>query len=70
MKILVRYLFINLLKPLLYLLLAFVLGVGQLALAIRFFLCVSDRRARWLLWASLVYLPVLLCSMIAIPLVF
>lgn len=54
----------------LYLLLAFVLGVGQLALAIRFFLCVSDRRARWLLWASLVYLPVLLCSMIAIPLVF
>ena len=54
----------------LYLLVAFVLGAGQLVLAIRFFLCVNDRRARWLLWASLVYLPVLLCSMLVIPLVF
>jgi protoheme IX farnesyltransferase len=53
-----------------YLLVAFTLAVGQLVLAVRFFLCVNDQRARLLLWASLVYLPVLLVSMIAIPLVF
>ena len=53
-----------------FLLVAFLLGAGQLVLAIRFFLDVNDQRARRLLWASLVYLPVLLLSMIAIPLVF
>jgi protoheme IX farnesyltransferase len=54
----------------LYLLVAFTLGVGQLILAVSFFLSVSDRTARLLLLASLVYLPLLLVSMIAIPLIF
>jgi protoheme IX farnesyltransferase len=53
-----------------YLLVAFTLGVGQLILSVRFFLSVNDREARRLLWASLVYLPLLLASMIMIPLFF
>ena len=53
-----------------YLLVAFTLGVGQLILSVRFFLSVNDREARRLLWASLVYLPLLLVAMIMIPLVF
>lgn len=51
-----------------YLLIALLLGCAQLAAAIRFMLQRNDRQARRLLLTTLVYLPVLLLSMVGIPL--
>lgn len=46
-----------------YLLAASVLGLGYLACAVRFLIVESRRAARGLLWASLVYLPLLLAAL-------
>jgi protoheme IX farnesyltransferase len=43
------------------------LGLTQLAIAFWFLMATSDRSARWLLRMSLVYMPVLLVLLIAIP---
>ena len=51
----------------LYVSLAFVLGVGQLVFAILFFAVRSLTTARWLLRASLVYLPALLVLLMLLP---
>lgn len=53
----------------LYLVAAFVLGAGQLACAAVFLLRRNDRSARWLLTASLVYLPALFACLILTTLV-
>lgn len=52
-----------------YLVAAFVLGVGQLTCAIRFFLKRDDATAKWLLRASLIYLPALFVFLIFTTLV-
>ncbi len=51
----------------LYVSLAFVLGVGQLVFAFLFFAVRSRTTARWLLRASLVYLPALLVLLMLLP---
>jgi protoheme IX farnesyltransferase len=43
------------------------LGLAQLVIAFWFLIATSDRSARWLLRMSLVYMPVLLVLLIAIP---
>ena len=53
----------------LYIVAAFVLGIGQLACAALFLVNTSDRSARRLLRASLIYLPLLLALLVLIPLV-
>jgi protoheme IX farnesyltransferase len=45
------------------------LGAGQLACAVAFFIYRSELSARWLLRASLIYLPSVLMLLIASPLV-
>lgn len=50
-----------------YLVAAFLLGLGQLACAVWFCLRPDDVSARWLLRASLVYLPALLAMLVIIP---
>lgn len=50
-----------------YVVVAFLLGMGQLALAVRFFLRRDLISARLLLRASLVYLPVLMLGLATIP---
>ncbi len=52
-----------------YAVVAFALGMGQLALAIRFFLRPDLVSARLLLRASLVYLPVIMFGLAALPLI-
>ena len=52
-----------------YVLLALLLGLGQLACAVTFLFYRSEGSARWLLRASLVYLPAVLMLLIANPLV-
>lgn len=52
-----------------YAVVAFLLGLGQLALAIRFFLRRDLLSARLLLRASLVYLPVVMLGLATIPLI-
>ena len=52
-----------------YAVVAFLLGMGQLALAVRFFLRRDLVSARLLLRASLVYLPVIMFGLAAIPLI-
>lgn len=51
----------------LYLALALVLGVGQLAVAVGFFCYQDDRWARRLLRVSLIYLPLMLSLLTALP---
>jgi protoheme IX farnesyltransferase len=51
----------------LFIVAAAVLGLGQLALAAAFWQAASDRRARLLLRASLVYLPTLLAMLMLAP---
>lgn len=51
-----------------FMLAALLLGGGQLVFAIAFCLRTSDATARWLLRASLVYLPSLLILLMALPL--
>lgn len=43
---------------------ALILGLGYLAAAVRFALCESAQTARSLLWASLVYLPILVSCLV------
>lgn len=52
----------------LYVVAAFVLGVGQLACAIWFFVKLDQSSARLLLRASLIYLPAMLALLMLIPL--
>jgi protoheme IX farnesyltransferase len=52
-----------------YLTVAFALGAGQLTLAIVFLLSRSERSARWLLTASLVYLPALFVCLVLTTLI-
>ena len=51
-----------------YALLAFALGVSQLFLAVRFLLLRDGISAKWLLRASLIYLPVVMIGLATIPL--
>lgn len=48
---------------------AFCLGVGQLACAVAFLMRLDQISARWLLRASLIYLPALLVLLMLIPLI-
>ena len=47
---------------------ALLLGLGQLACAVSFFIQLTDHAARRLLWASLVYLPAMMGLLILGPL--
>ena len=51
-----------------YMLAALLLGAGQLACAIAFCVWMNNVTARWLLRASLIYLPALMLLLIALPL--
>jgi protoheme IX farnesyltransferase len=51
-----------------YLVVVTLLGLVQLGLSFWFLMATSDRSARWLLRMSLIYMPVLLILLIAIPL--
>ncbi|MCE9546230.1 MAG: heme o synthase [Planctomycetia bacterium] len=53
-----------------YFALALMLSLGQLCCAAVFALKLDDRSARWLLRASLVYLPTLLALLLLVPLVY
>lgn len=50
-----------------YALVAAALGLAQLAVAMWFFLATSEQSARWLMRASLVYLPALLALLMLVP---
>jgi len=50
-----------------YVIVATALGLGQLSLAMWFFVATNDVSARWLLRASLIYLPLLLLLLMLVP---